>query len=119
MEQANPKISVDYGQDAIMVTLKYEKILEDSDIQSLEESILPIIEENDKIKFVINFCNVKFLSSAMLGLLIRINKLISEKNGQLRLCSINDKIMGVFKITRLDKVFAISDDPIKALSSFE
>jgi len=118
MDKADPKISVDYGKDAVMITLKYEKILEDVDIQTIDESIIQVISDNESLKMVINFCNVKFLSSAMLGLLIRLNKEIQDKNGQLRLCNINDKIMGIFKITRLDKVFVITEDPVKAIASF-
>ena len=56
---------------------------------------------------MIDFSNVKFLTSSVLGLLIRISKKVYEAEGKLRLCSIAPKILEVFKITRLDKIFEI------------
>ena len=68
---------------------------------------MPIIEQAPTPNIVLDFVNVRFLSSAVLGLLIRISKKVYQKNGKLRLCSIYPKIFEVFKITRLDKVFDI------------
>ena len=66
---------------------------------------------------MLNFANVKFLSSAVLGLLIRISKKIYQRNGQLKLCGINSKIFDIFKITRLDRVFDIYGDVNAAVAS--
>ena len=64
----------------------------------------------DGIKLILDFSKVRFLSSAVLGLLIRISKRIYENEGKLMLCNINPKIYEVFKITRLTKVFDIYKD---------
>jgi anti-anti-sigma regulatory factor len=39
--------------------------------------------------------------------LIRVSKKVYETEGTLRLCSIGSKILDVFRITRLDKIFEI------------
>ena len=119
MSELSPKIRVDYSENITMVTITESKILDDNTITSIEGSIKPIVDDSNELRLIINFCNVQFLSSAMLGLLIRINKSVKEKGGQLRLCSINEKIQGIFRITRLDKVFQISEDSIKAKQAFE
>jgi len=118
MEKIEPKISVEYTENATVATLTGERILEEPDIVSLGDSILPLVEQNDRINLVIDFCNVKFLSSAVLGLLIRISKKIYESDGQLKLCGINPKILKIFKITRLNRVFDIYPDKDGALKSF-
>ena len=64
---------------------------------------------------MLDFGNVRFLSSAVLGLLIRISKRVYEQDGRLRLCSINPKIYEVFKITRLTKTFDIYKDVESAI----
>ena len=87
-----------------------EKILEEKDINALQESIMSVIEQAERINLILDFGNVRFLSSAVLGLLIRISKRIYERDGQLRLCNINPKIYEIFKITRLTKTFDIYDD---------
>ena len=119
MSDVKPRISVDYVQEAVVITLADEKILQTADIIALENSILPVIEGKEALKLVINFTNVQFLSSSVLGLLIRISKKIYEQDGQLRLCNINPKIFSIFKITRLDKVFDIYNDLPEAMNSLQ
>lgn len=110
MSQMKPKISVEYLQNAVVVSFTEEKILEDKDIHTLQESILSVVEQTEDINLILDFHNVKFLSSVVLGLLIRTSKKIYEQNGQLRLCNINPKIYEIFKITRLTKIFDIYED---------
>ena len=110
MTEIKPRISVEYAENATIITLADEKILEEKDIRALQESILSVIEQSVRMNLILDFCNVRFLSSAVLGLLIRISKKIYERDGQLRLCNINPKIHEIFKITRLTKVFDIYQD---------
>jgi anti-sigma B factor antagonist len=110
MAAIQPRISVENVKNGIVITFTSEKILEEREITALEHSILPIIEQAAVPNIVLNFENVKFLSSAVLGLLIRISKKIYQRSGQLKLCCINPKIFEIFKITRLDRVFDISED---------
>jgi len=117
MEPVKPKISVDYTEDAIIITFTSDKILEETDIQSLQESIMSVIEQAGRIKLVLDFGNVRFLSSAVLGLLIRISKKVYECDGQLRLCGIDPKIYEIFKITRLAEIFDTHKDLADAVKS--
>jgi len=111
MAEIKPRISVEYVKSAAIVTFTDEKILEENDIKSLQESIMSVIESApDGINLILDFCNVRFLSSAVLGLLIRISKRVYENSGKLMLCNINPKIYEIFKITRLTKVFDIYKD---------
>lgn len=119
MDQSNPKICVDYKPNAIIASLTYRKILEASDIQALEDTIMPLIEQNNGLNLIINFATVEFLSSAVLGLLIRVSKRTIEADGTLKLCEINPRIFEVFKITGLNRVFDIYDDQDYALQSLD
>jgi anti-sigma B factor antagonist len=110
MSTIQPNISVEYVKNATIVSFTDEKILEEKDIHSLQESIMSVIEQAEQIHLIIDFSHVKFLSSAVLGLLIRISKRIYEHDGRLRLCNIDPKIYEIFKITRLTKTFDISKD---------
>ncbi len=115
MDEMNPNLQIDYHGQVVSATLTDEKILEDDQIQALEGSFMPLIEQNNKIQLVIDFSNVKFLTSSVLGLLIRISKKVYEQEGKLRLCAIDPKILDVFRITRLDKIFEIYPDQEEAL----
>ena len=107
MTTIQPNIGVEYAENATIVSFTDEKILEEKDINSLQESIMSVIEQTERINLILDFRNVKFLSSAVLGLLIRISKRIYEHEGRLRLCNIDPKIYEIFKITRLTKTFDI------------
>jgi len=117
MAAIKPRISVEYAENATITTFTDEKILEEKDIKALQESIMSVIEEGGRINLILDFCNVRFLSSAVLGLLIRISKRVYERDGQLRLCNINPKIYEVFKITRLTKIFDIYPDVAGAVEN--
>ena len=117
MAAIKPRISVEYAENATIVTLVDEKILEEKDVRALQESIVSVIEQSEQINLILDFCNVRFLSSAVLGLLIRISKRIYERAGQLRLCNIDPRIHEIFKITRLTKVFDIYQDVESAAES--
>ena len=116
MAEVRPRISVEYSEGATIAILTDEKILEDNDIKDIQQSITALIEQNKKIALVIDFSNVKFLSSAMLGLLIRVSKKIYECQGRLKLSSIDPKIYEVFKITGLDKIFDIYPNSAEAVA---
>jgi anti-sigma B factor antagonist len=118
MAAMKPRISVEYAENATIVTFTDQRILEDKDIQALQESIMSVIESaGGRINLILDFCNVRFLSSAVLGLLMRISKRVYEREGQLRLCSIDPKIYEIFKITRLTRIFDIYNDIESATQS--
>jgi len=110
MAVIRPRISVEYAKSATIVTFVDEKILEETDIQALQESVMSVIEGSERINLILDFCNVRFLSSAVLGLLMRISKKVYEGEGQLRLCNISPRIYEIFKITRLTRIFDIYED---------
>lgn len=119
MAEIRPNIGIEYSDEAVIVTFTDRRILEEKDIRALQESIMSVVDQSENIRLVLDFANVEFLSSAVLGLLIRISKHILDRKGQLRLCNISPKIYEVFKITQLTKVFDIHSDVQSALESLD
>ncbi len=115
MAEIMPKLNIEYVDKATIVSFTDEKILEEKDIKALRESIMSIVGQAERIRLILDFGNVRFLSSAVLGLLIRLSKRIYEHGGQLKLCNINPKIFEVFKITRLTTTFDIHKDVESAI----
>ena len=108
MGQEQSKIKVEYGIDVTLVTFTDERIVDEDQIRGLQESFRAVIEKNDNKKLVLNFANVDFMTSAFLGLLIRIHKKVCESGGRLQLSNLDSDIRKVFEITQLTKVFDIS-----------
>jgi anti-sigma B factor antagonist len=105
--------------NGLVITLLTAQLLEEAEIASLEKSLTETIKQANVANIVLNFENVTFLSSAVLRVLIKINTVVSERGGKLRLCSIDPKIFEVFKITRLNKVFDIRRDVEAAVDSLK
>jgi len=68
-------------------------------------------------KLVLDFSNVDFLSSAMLGKLISINRKMKEKGGILRLCGVCPNIRLIFKYTDLETILDIRDSQSDAVEA--
>jgi anti-sigma B factor antagonist len=108
MEQEQSRIIVEYGMDVTIVTFTEERIVDEEQIRELQKSFEPIIEKNQDKELILNFVNVKFMTSAFLGLLVRVHKKLCEQGGQLRLSNLDSNLRKVFEITQLTKVFEIS-----------
>lgn len=66
------------------------------------------------INLLLSLENVDYLSSAVLTELLRINKIVQELEGHLRICAVSPNIREIFQITNLDKLFVLSEDSVKA-----
>ncbi len=101
-------MKVEYGIDVTHVQLVDRRILDEGKIAELRESLEPVIEKNGDGRMLLDFVNVEFMTSAMLGLLVRLNKKVREHGGRLGLCNVDPSIREVFEITQLTKIFDIS-----------
>ena len=94
------------------------RIIDETRINSLGSELTDLINSDNK-KIILNFQNVSFMSSAMIGKLILFGKKCKQTDIQLRLCNINENIEEVFSLMKLDKVFEMDKDEEKAIASFE
>lgn len=108
MEAAKPNIMAQYAMDFTYVVFNEEEILEEHQISQLQEALQPIIKKNARKKLMLDFQNVKYMSSAFLGVLVRVNKWVAEEKGTLELNNVDPNIRKVFAITQLDKIFNIT-----------
>lgn len=118
MTSPESRLRVTKKNDITIVEFVDRNILDEANISQIGDEIGDLVGEEQTPRLLISFSNVDHLSSAALGALITINNKIKAKDGQLRLANINDQILEVFKITRLDRLFQIHPDTEKSLSSF-
>ena len=118
MSENSPTIEVQRKGDITQANLLLNEILDEMTIADFGDALNALAEENKPIRLLLNFEKVNHLSSSALGTLIRIEKTITQENGDFSLCSIAGPLMTVFKITQLDKVFDIYEDVDDALENF-
>ena len=118
MPSPEPHITVSKMNEIDVVEFVDRKILDELSITELGDQLQKVVESAPAIRLLLNFQNVEHLSSAALGMLITLEKRVKENEGTLKLCNINPQIYEVFKITRLNRLFAILDTTEEALASF-
>ena len=78
-------------------------VLRSEDLDSLTEEA----SEKRGVQFVLDLCEVQYLSSTALGKLLNLKNEIMGVRGRLRIENLNGDLLEVFRITRLDQVFDI------------
>lgn len=119
MEQPSSHLKIRRSGPVSVVEFADRKILEEVSIQEIGDELNRMVEAEPGIRLLLDFRNVDHLSSAALGMLVTLNKRVSERNGTLKLADINKQIFEVFKITRLNRVFEIHSTAEDALAGFE
>ncbi|MDO9163283.1 MAG: STAS domain-containing protein [Methylococcaceae bacterium] len=75
----------------------------------LKEYLLQMIERGEK-HIVVQLEHVRFIDSSGLGALLSGNKNIIAKSGKFALSNIQQQVMSMFELTRLNRVFEIYTD---------
>lgn len=68
-------------------------------------------------RVVLDLSGVELLASAGLGVLVTLNQQCQKNGGKLAVHGINDEIMGVLKLTRLNKLISITSDRASAVKA--
>jgi anti-sigma B factor antagonist len=119
MAEQLPQVAVATDKGVRIVEFTNNKILDEANIAQIGATLNSLIDEDDRPKLLLDFSTVDHLSSAALGMLINANNRIKQKNGQLRLASIKQQILEVFRITKLDQLFRIYPNRADAFASFD
>ena len=94
----------------LIVLFKQPSISGIGEMEKIAETLQDLIRNHHTRKMVIDFSNVCFFSSQMLGLLVNIWRRMKDVEGSLLICGINPQLTRVFRITHLDKLFDFYDD---------
>jgi anti-sigma B factor antagonist len=105
--------------DVLVVYITASKILENAKIQQLGQELGEIAAQNPGAKVVLNFQEVKFMSSAMINNVVNFHRKCQKADIKLKLCDIPKEVMEVFNLMKLHKILDIHKSEDKAIASFE
>ncbi len=103
----------EWSDDILMVDLSDDPELSD-EINALTERV-----EKTPKDVVLNFGDVKFLNSSNISRLLKLRKILMDRNRKLCLCNIAIQVWGVFLLTGLDSIFNVAEDTASALASMQ
>ncbi len=104
--------------DVTVVNFRNKSILDAAAVQSLAEQLYVLVDKQAQRKLVLDFSEVQFLSSAMLGSLLVLRQKSEKIGGKVVLCGLRSKLREIFKITRLEDLMNFADDEVQALGHF-
>ncbi|MGC4033290.1 MAG: STAS domain-containing protein [Tepidisphaeraceae bacterium] len=91
-----------------VVEFRTASLMDPLQLERIASAIYPLVDAQDKRLVVLDFTVVRYLSSQAIGILLTLKrKLDTVSRSKLVLCGVNDTLMQLLKITRLDRVLTI------------
>ena len=105
--------------DVVVANLGGSTILDQTTIDALGRRLFELVEKQAQRKILLDFSQVRFFSSMMLGVLIRLRKRADAINGRVVICGLRPELHKVFRIARLEQLFDFYGTEEAALNSFD
>ncbi len=109
------KITTDKQGDIFICKLEGE--IDFNNSPELRKSFIKLIE-NQARKIILDLEKVSYIDSSGLATLVEVVQKLKGSNGQLKLVNLQEKVRGVFEITKLEKLFEIYPQVQQAIESF-
>ena len=117
MSEQDVQLSVEQDADVTIISVLTARVPVGLS-EVFEERVVKTVSRLEQPKVLIDFQGVEFISSAILGKLIKLNGWVMDQEGQLKLSSLSERIREVFHITGLDKLFSIHPTRDEAVKAF-
>lgn len=85
---------------------------------ALFDQVRNVLESSHK-NLILDFSNVTYFSSIVIGMLIKANRDFLEENGNIIICNINATLKEIFRITKVSTIMLVKDTMEEALASFD
>ena len=104
-------------QDHVMVLELSGKIMGGPDFDKFKDEIAKVVEGGFK-KVVLDLSGVPWINSTGLGILITGYHSIKAADGQLKICSVKERVLSIFYISQLENIFDVFETREEAIASF-
>jgi anti-sigma B factor antagonist len=102
----------------IVASITNASMLDALTIEATGKALYKLVDEQNRRKVIIDFSDVKFMSSQAIGVVISMHQKVKAAKGELVLCGVREEIMTIFKITKLNKLLTFLPDENAALKKF-
>jgi len=100
-------------EEGIAVVTPPVKRLDAAVAPAFKQQVVALVQGGEK-RLVVDLSGVDFLDSSGLGALVSVLKALGGQ-GALAVCGAKGSVLSLFKLTRMDKVFAIEDTRANAI----
>jgi len=103
---------------ATVVEFRISSMMDPLQLESIQQQLFELVDEQDKRLLILDFSKVEYLSSQAIGIVIGLNRRLAKlPHSKLILCGVNAKLTELLKITRLDKVLTVKPTQKEAVAS--
>ncbi len=103
---------------AVITFLEAASMDEGDKIEGMAKELFGLIDTKKYKKVLLNLYNAGYISSTMLGHLVRLQRKMQDVKGKVRLCCLRPPVMDAFKVSQFDRLFEIFTDEPAALKKF-
>jgi anti-sigma B factor antagonist len=112
------RLEVEIVGDVAIVNFVDRKLLEEQQIEEIGLQLFALVDEDGRLKILLNFANLEYVASAAFGKMITLQKKKLHNRGTLIICCVSPEVYEAFEITNLHKFFTIRKDEASALQAF-
>jgi len=113
-----PELLIQHLKNVTVVDFGDSTILNTMQVEGIAQQLYDLVDKLDRRQLVLDFSNVRFLSSQTLGVLLTLRKKLQPVKGRMVICGLRKQLHEVFRISKLDKLFEFQPDEEKALNLF-
>ncbi len=119
MTTSVPFLNVRKVGSAVIIEFTCTDLTDGALIKNLGDEIYQIIKPISTPKVIVDLAQVQRLSSATLGMLVALRKVIDKMDGQMRVANVATDLRAIFKMTRLDVTLHLQGSIASAVESLE
>src|SRR5438477_2624784 len=90
-------------RSASVLELDLPDQIDTAEFDRLNESLLGELEGKPAGNWIIDLSNVNYMGSAMLGLIVNLRQQIKNIQGQLVLCGLSPRLLGIFRTCCMER----------------
>ncbi|MGA2265161.1 MAG: STAS domain-containing protein [Phycisphaerae bacterium] len=103
-------------QGVTSVNFQLNSIVEADVVQSISESLYELVDRQALRKIMLDFSDVKFMSSQMVGVLVSLHNRARAIKGRVVLYAMKPELRRVFQIMNLHKILEFAENEDEALT---
>ncbi len=112
-------VQLDRVGDVTIIKFTAPSLLDNLTIELINDEFDRIVHEMGRCRLIVDFTNVKLMSSSALGIFIKVHQAVQSAKGRIILCGIRDALMESFRISQLHKIFEFSKTIQSAMQQIE
>lgn len=116
---ASEFLNIQAYENIVLAKITKERLLEAPVIVALGDDLMKLVDRYPRLSLILDLSDVAYLSSAFIGKLVALFKLITTHKGRIIIAGVKPTLMPLFQVTGLDKVIAFEPVVEKAIQLYK